>query len=130
MPVVGGPTPYHQNLLTPRPNKVVRHAVQALSMQFPQPHSFNTALGYHLRQRRLAMELAEFDFLHRTRRGRPANYEQLCRVGDAIISQRKRSFPAGSPRLDEPLFVNAASFADFAEIAAADQKFNKKGDSI
>lgn len=121
MPVVGGPTPYHQTLFPPRPNATVREAVAELADLFPRPHSFATSLGFNLRKRRLAMELAELDFLHRLRRGQSASVAQLYRVGEAMITQRKRGFPAGPPRLDEPLLVNTASFARLAEIAAPDQ---------
>lgn len=126
MPVIGGPIPYHQRLFPPRPNESVRKAVLRLAELFPQPYSFITSVGFGLRKRRLAMELSEFDFLHRVRLGGPADTEQLCRVGEAIIRQRKRIFPAGLPRPDEPLFVNTASFDHLAEIAAQDQQANKR----
>lgn len=130
MPVIGGPTPYHQKLLLPRPNDTVRQAVLELAHLLPKAYRFVTSVGFGLRKRRLGLELAEFDFLHRLRRGRPASLEQLCRVGDAIIKQRKRSFPAGAPRLDEPLFVNTASFDRLIAIAGGDQSNCNKGDPL
>lgn len=115
MPVTGEPTPFPLTLLRPRPNKAVREAVTRLAQYFPQPYSYITYIGFNLRKRRLAVELAEFDFMHRLHKSKPASVEDLCRAGEALIEANNGRFPASGIPLDEPLLVNRASFARLLE---------------
>ena len=110
MPVIGEPTPFHSKLLVPRPNAVVREAIETLATLFPPPRSYITWYAFNMRKRRLGVELAEFDLLHRLRRGRPADLDTLCDVGEAIILPDADRFPAKSLPLDSPLLVNPKSY--------------------
>lgn len=110
MPVYGEPTPFPLTLLMRRPNETVRKAVEHLASLFPKPHNYTSYIGFNFRKRRLGVELAEFDLLHRLRRGRPADFAMLCDVGEAIIMPGADRFPTHSLPLDMPLLVNSQSF--------------------
>jgi hypothetical protein len=111
MPVYGEPTPFTETLLIPRPNETVRKAVETLASLFPKPNNYFSSIGFQMRKRRLGVELAEFDFLHRLLRGRPADLDTLCRVGEAIILPGADRFPTHSLPLDEPLLVTPKTFS-------------------
>ncbi len=110
MTVIGGPTPFHRTLLTPRPTAVVRQAMERLAVHFPKPHNYPSYMGFNMRKRRLGVELAEFDLLHRQRRKKPADLETLCDVGEAIILPDAGRFPMETLPLDTPLLVNPKSY--------------------
>lgn len=110
MPVIGEPTPYYQTLLVHRTNDTVSRAVDHLAGLFPQPYNFPTAYGFALRKQRLGVELAEFDLLHRLRRGRPASFAVLCDVGEAIIKPRADRFPTDPLPIDRRLLVNHKTY--------------------
>lgn len=122
MPVSGEPTPFPITLLIPRPNETVRQAVCELSRHFPKPYNYNSWVGFNFRKRRLGVELAEFDLLHRLRHGSPADCELLCRAGEAIIAPLKNGFPTDSLPLDGPLFVNTTSFDKLMRVIASERE--------
>ena len=85
-------------------------AVALLQWMLPQPTSYASHLGFHLRKKRLESEIAEFDFRVRMRRGRAATLDEMCCVGSILITSRKSAFPTVSAPLDQQLIVNAHSF--------------------
>jgi len=85
-------------------------AVALLQWMLPQPKSYPTQMGFFFRKKRLACEIAEFDFLLRMRRGRAATLDEMCCAGSILISSRSRGFPTVPVPLDESLIVNAQSF--------------------
>ena len=119
MPVSGEPTPFYQTLLAHRSGETVRQAVASLAHLFPRPHNFVTAIGFNLRKQRLGVELAEFDLLHRLRRGRPAAIETLCDVGKAIIPPDAERFPTDPLPVDAPLLVTSKSYYSLIRVSDA-----------
>lgn len=85
-----------------------------LTLLLPRPHNSNTAMGYGLRKARLGKELAEYDLLHRLRRGRPASQDELACAGTLLLSSCNGFLPTMVLPLDEEPLINAKSFACLA----------------
>ena len=85
-------------------------AVTLLTPMFPRPHNAITAMGRGMRRMRLEKELAEYDLLHRLRRGRPASFNELLHAGMVLIHSSRGDFPTARLPLDEEMLVNPTSF--------------------
>lgn len=95
-----------------------RRAVVQLADMFPRPYNFASSLGFGLRKMRLGNELAEYDFLHRSRLCAPASFEELVCAGRILIEASPDRFPSQVLPLDEPLLVNPDSFDDLSRQVA------------
>ena len=98
------------NAALPGARQCILQAVALLQWLLPQPTSYASYLGFHLRKKRLESEIAEFDFRLRMTRGRAATLDEMCCVGSILITSRKSAFPTVSAPLDQQLIVNAHSF--------------------
>jgi hypothetical protein len=85
-------------------------AVKMLAAMLPRPYNYFSAVGRGMRKLRLEKELAEFDLLHRLRRGRPASLEQLVCAGMVLIASCRGRFPTRILPLEEALLINPDSF--------------------
>lgn len=87
-----------------------REAARRCRPLLPQPTSYITHLGMHLREVRLASECAEYDLRLRLAEGRAASLDELTCLGAILIETCDGAPPGCRASRPEEMLVNPTSF--------------------